>query len=413
MKPNISRKASYFLSSSSPIREIMNYADPAHIEKCGVKLEDLISFAGGWVNHAAPEGLRNAYCNIANTPELFHQTGGYSPPIGMQSFKEAIVRFESHLYGMNGLQVDEIVVGVGATQLAFSLFDVLLDQGDRMLLLDPSYCNYQTQAYASTAGIELLRFPVIDADTWVYDTDSRIDDFRKIILEKKPKIVLIVSPDNPTSRVPSDKFVKAALDAVTEIGAFLIVDFAYKELVFGKTLPEYFSWVPADNFISLRSNSKWCRGLGRRLGWIEAPQFVVEALENAQNVHILAPDTMHQLAMTSYINSGVDSNLIKPYLNEVSALYKHASVVTVDAIQAKLSFPVIAPEGGLFACMKVGCDGSDFVNKVFRATGVLFVPGWGFGDTVKNAVRVSYGPLVHDLESIGVGLSRVANYLQQ
>ena len=73
--------------------------------------------------------------------------------------------------------------------------------------------------------------------------------------------------------------------------------------------------------------------------------------------------------------------------------------------------PVLEPEGGLYTCIKVGVDGGKFVEEVLSETGVLFVPGWGFGRTVKNAVRVSYGPLVHDLKKINKGFERVASYL--
>ena len=63
--------------------------------------------------------------------------------------------------------------------------------------------------------------------------------------------------------------------------------------------------------------------------------------------------------------------------------------------------------------MKVGMDGGKFVETVLKETGVLFVPGWGFGRTVKDAVRISYGPLVNDLEKIDIGLKKVAGYLKR
>ena len=52
-------------------------------------------------------------------------------------------------------------------------------------------------------------------------------------------------------------------------------------------------------------------------------------------------------------------------------------------------------------------------HSKFKNTGVLFVPGWGFGRSVKDAVRISYGPLVNDIEKIDVGFKRVANYLNK
>ena len=49
---------------------------------------------------------------------------------------------------------------------------------------------------------------------------------------------------------------------------------------------------------------------------------------------------------------------------------------------------------------------------VLAATGVIFVPGDGFGDTLKNAIRVSFGPLVNDLGRMEEGFARVHRYLE-
>ena len=48
---------------------------------------------------------------------------------------------------------------------------------------------------------------------------------------------------------------------------------------------------------------------------------------------------------------------------------------------------------------------------VLEKTGVIIVPGWGFGDTLKEAVRLSCGPLVHGLDKIDVAMRRVGEFL--
>ncbi|MHA1747377.1 MAG: pyridoxal phosphate-dependent aminotransferase [Promethearchaeota archaeon] len=413
MKPRISNKANKFKRSISPVRQIMSFADPNYIKNIGVNPEDLISYAGGWVNHSAPEDLRNSYKEIAEDTILFHKSGGYSPTLGNVEFKRAIIEFEKHIYGMNNLDLGQIAVGLGSTQLTMALFEALLNPGDKILLLDPSYCNYPTQIVTGVLGVEILRFPVLDNDTWEYLANSKVDKFYKFIIENKPKVVLLISPDNPTSKVLSDEFIKTALEAVKEIGGFLVIDFAYKEMVFDEEYPNYFSWGPSDNLISLRSNSKWCRGLGRRLGWIEAPQFVIESIESIQNSTILCPDMLHQMALTNYINSSIRNKTLLPYIKKINIQYKAAAEQTIKSIKSNLRFPVLEPEGGLYTCMRVDIDGAKFVEDVLKATGVLLVPGWGFGRTVKNAVRVSFGPLVNDLEKINFGFEKMARYLEK
>jgi len=413
MKPKISSKAIKFKRRISPVRQIMNYADSNYIKSIGVNPDELISFAGGWVNHKAPKELQKVYEEIASNDDLFHMSGAYSPTLGNIEFKKAIIEFEKHLYGIDSLDPNQIAVGLGSTQLAMDLLDVILDPGDKILLLDPSYCNYPTQVVTGILDATILRFPVLDDETWEYMPDSKIKEFQEFILKNKPKMILLISPDNPTSKVLSDEFVSAALEAANEIGSFLVIDFAYKEIVFDELHPKYYSWGPSDNFISLRSNSKWCRGLGRRLGWIEAPDFVIESMESILNSTILCPDMLHQMAMSKYINAAISNNTLSSYIKSISKQYQAAAKQTVTSIKDNLGMPVLEPEGGLYTCIKVGVDGGKFVEDVLKETGVLFVPGWGFGRSVKNAVRISYGPLVNDIDKINLGFEKVANYLNK
>jgi aspartate/methionine/tyrosine aminotransferase len=411
MKPQISHKAKKFKRTISPVRQIMSFADPKYIKNLGIDPDSLISFAGGWVNHNAPEELLESYSEIVTDSKNFHISGGYPPTLGDSNFKEAIIKFENTLYGTKDLETTNISVGLGSTQLAFDLFNVFLNPEDKILLLDPSYCNYPSQLVSGLDNIEILRFSVLNEETFEYEADSKISDFYNFVVEKKPKVVLLISPDNPTSQVLSDSFVKAALEACVEIGSFLVIDFAYKEIIFQKEKPEYFSWGPKENLVLLRSNSKWCRGLGRRLGWVLAPEFVIEAMESVQNSSILCPDMLHQLAMTSYIEKAISNNTLVKYVESTSKQYKLAAKETINSIKKNFDYPFLNPQGGLYTCMRVNQDGALFVDEVLKNTGVLFVPGWGFGKSLKNSVRISFGPLVNDTSKIRIGFEKVSKYL--
>ena len=312
MKPKISKSVSTFRCTKSPVREIMDLANPEFFRKAGLDPAEVISFSGGWVNHESPAQLREAYAEIIRDEKRFHFSGGYSPTIGMPECRAALAEFERHLFGAGmKLSAENIAIGGNSTQLTFNLMHVMLSPGDKLLLLDPSYCNFPSQVSA-LEGVKLIRFPVLDTKTWRYVADEKTAEFAAFIRREKPKMVLIVAPDNPTSQVPSTAFVKAALEAAEEVGAFLVIDFAYKELVWGESVPEYFSWGPTENFVSIHSNSKWCRGLGRRLGWVEGSVEIVEALEAVQGSSILCPDSIHQMALTDYVKKGIETNSIKP-----------------------------------------------------------------------------------------------------
>ena len=413
MEVKISKIADELYRKISPVREIMNFADSSNLRKIGIDPDNLISFGGGWVNHKSPDELIEAYKTIINDKDMFHQSGGYSPTNGEKSAKEAIILFEKEIYDIKDLTCENIVIGQSSSHLTSLLFNVLLDENDKICLLDPSYCNYPLQIRTSSNS-HTLRFPVIDDKSFQFlghDKDT-IQNFGSYLTHHKPKLVLLISPDNPTSKVLSDDFVNTAHNAVKEYGGVIVMDFAYKEIVFDK-FPDYFSWGQDENFISIRSNSKWCRGLGRRLGWIEAPKYVVDAFESMQNSSILSPDRLHQMAFAKYIDNSIQNGSLINYVNETRQLYKKTADVTVNAIEKYLGFPYIKPEGGLYVCIKINKNSAEFVEEVLKGTGVLFVPGWGFGKSVAHSVRLSFGPLVYQHQLIEEGLKKVGEFLRK
>ena len=400
------------MNTPSPIRQIMKMASRQNIINMGLDPDDVISYGGGWVGHHPPEGLREAYMNIIGDRERFHDAGKYSPTLGFEECREAIARMEKELFGVK-LGIENIIVGQASTQLTHDLFIALMDDGDSILLLDPTYANYPGQIDMAVRNAKIIRQRVLDVDKWEYkDEGEMAEDFKEIYEREKPKIVMFPTPDNPSSQVFGDEFVKAVYDECEDNDTFLILDYAYKTQCFIPE-PKYFSWGPTDhpNLIAVHSNSKWGRGLGRRLGWVDASSDVIDAMERVQQCSILCPDTMHQFAFTEYVNAALNDGSLKRYLEETRDAYKKAAEMTTKAIEEHLGMPYLVPQGGLYTLMRVDEDADEFVRRVLKNTGVLFIPGKGFGDSLKEAVRISYGPHVENPAIIEEGFKRVAKYL--
>ena len=261
--PAVSAKAN---SRSRPIREIMKLADRRNIEAMGLDPDDVISFAGGWVNHEAPDALRSEYAAVADDPTLFHELGAYSPTRGLPRLREALLSVDAALYGTSGLADEHLIVGGSSTQLTHTLFTTLLDPGDRVVLFDPSYANYGPQLNLGPEGTEIVWLPVFDAEAWAFmpDAGAVVGRFESLVAEHRPRLVLFSSPDNPTSQLIRDDVFEDLLRIAEAAGCFVVVDFAYRAQCFAETLPKHFAASPAEhpNLIRLHSNSKWCRGLG-------------------------------------------------------------------------------------------------------------------------------------------------------
>lgn len=399
----------------SPIREIMKLADRRNIVAMGLDPDDVISFAGGWVNHEAPEGLRAEYAAIAADPKLFHELGAYSPTRGLPRLREALLAADRAFQATPGLSDEHVIVGQSSTQLTHSLFTALLDPGDTVLLFDPSYANYGPQLELGPEGLRVAWLPVLDTEAWAYMPDAGrvLSDLEETIARDEPRLILFSTPDNPTSQLVPDDVFFPMLEIAERAGCYVAVDFAYRAQCFVRPEPRHFSASPAQhpNLIRLHSNSKWCRGLGRRLGWIEAAPDVVSALEVVQQSTALCPDTVHQHALASYLEKAVPDGSLAEYLEDARVLYERAARHTVACVRSHMDMPCLDPQGGLYTVVDVGRDGDAFVREVLAATGVIFVPGAGFGPSLRNAIRISFGPLVNDLDRIEEGFRRVGAFL--
>ncbi|MGC9554126.1 MAG: pyridoxal phosphate-dependent aminotransferase [Thermoplasmatota archaeon] len=411
--PELSRLLQSMMHKPSPIRQIMKMASQKNIVNMGLDPEEVISYGGGWVGHHAPEEFREAYREIGESREAFHDSGKYSPTLGFPECRQAIAAMERELFGVE-LEEDNIIVGQSSTQLTHDVLVTVANPGDAILLLDPTYANYMGQIDMALAGSRLLRMPVLDPDTWEYipEPQDTLDGFVELVEKERPRLVIVPSPDNPSSQVMPQEMVAAMMEVCRERDMLMVIDHAYKTQVFGER-PDYFSWSPNDypHLVTIHSNSKWCRGLGRRLGWIEAHPHIVDGMERTQQCSILCPDTLHQMAMTAYLERSLADGSLRDYIEKSRRAYHRAAQVTVTEIRHHLDMPHLTPQGGLYTLMKVGEDGDAFVKRVLQNTGVLFIPGRGFGDTLAQGVRISYGPHVENTEVIREGFERVAAYL--
>ncbi len=395
----------------------MELADRDNIIDMGLDPDDVISFAGGWVDHSAPDELRAAYAHIATDRDAFHASGAYSPTAGLPRLRELLVAMDRELYATAGLEVGNLIVGANSTQLTYCLFVALLDPGDRVLLFDPTYANYPPQLAFCHDGVETLTLPVLDIEEWSYFADAAaiLAHLEEILQRDKPKLLLFSSPDNPTGGMVPDAAFFDLIELAARHGCFVAVDYAYRAQYFTAEQPAQFAASPIahPNLIKIHSNSKWCRGLGRRLGWVEARTDVIDALEIVQQSVVLCPDTLHQMALADYLERALPDGSLRAYMDDARAAYKAAARHLTTCVDEYLQMRCITPQGGLYTVVDVGRAADEFVYEVLENTGVIFVPGGGFGATLENAVRVSFGPLVNDLERMSQGFERVRDYLNR
>ena len=414
--PTLSRLVSTTLHGLSPIQTIMKMAENDHLRTLGLDPSTVISFGGGWCDHEAPEALRAAYQRIIADPGLFHKSGRYSSIKGSHACREQLCAFEHKIYHVSNLGPENILLGHSSTQLFHDILRVLCDPGDTVLFLDPAYANYFNAVRCALPTSSWQFLSALNPQTWKYLSDPQhilaiLDD----LCQQNPrcKALVVTVPDNPTSQIPSDAFLDAAAQILSDHGRFLILDFAYKALWF-HMMPGCFSWSPQDhpNVVMLHSNSKWLSSLGRRFGWVEADTAVITGLEKINESVLLSPDTLHSMTTARFLEETLADGTLATYIDDTRTLYKTTASILLKAIDAHLGWPRLAPAGGLYTVSPIPGDTPlfDFVDNLLREQGVLVIPGAGFGPSMEHAVRLSYGPLCRTPEKIREGIERIGAF---
>lgn len=311
----------------------------------------------------------------------------YMPTQGLPELREAISQ-DLKKYGGIDVPANQILITTGGAEALYLTLATLLDEGDSVLLFDPSYSVYW----------DLARYLKLKVETCRQTHETGFNPDPECIKEKlgsKAKAVLFASPDNPTSRVISEEVAKTIMEVAHEKKAWVIYDVAYKHLVYeGEHI-----WLekldPAlEQTVVVGSFSKDIAIPGGRLGYIYGPSDIMPELVKLKGIlGIVAPVPMQWLAYYYLVNSFKEK-----YLAQVLPVYKSRRDAAYQGFKelipgAKLHKPTASMY--LFPDMtpyisKMGVSDVEFTLKLAESKGVVMLPGSIFGEAGRNHLRITF-----------------------
>ena len=409
------------MSSPSPIRQIMKMAERQNILAMGLDPD-----AGDFVRRrlgesrgagGVPAGLS---ATIVNDPALFHKSGGYTATLGDLECREQIARFEAHLFGVPRLGAEHIAIGMGSTQLTHDLFRTLRRSGRH-----GDAARSDLRQLRGTARLRGARrhascgCAVIDPATWAYlpDTDPEgvAREFRRLFDPHKPDARAVRrarQPDQPDRAAGAGRGDAASARAMPAPGW---PSTSPTSASTSAPYPAYYAWSPADHphVIGIHSNSKWARGLGRRLGWIEAAP--ARRRGDRARAAVQHPVPRHARADGDGALSEAwrfRADRCQRYVDYANALYKKAAKVTLDAIDTYLQRPRLVPRRrALHGAWTSAPTPRPSCPRRSRPPACWSCPAAASARRITNGVRISFGPLVNDTAKITEGIKRLAAFL--
>ena len=363
---------------------------------------DIIGFGAGEPDFDTPE-------NIKSSAKISIDEGftKYTAASGIIELKEAIRERIQSDYGIN-YQNNEILVGSGAKHVLYNLFNVLVDNGDAVLIPSPYWVYYPEQVKIC-GGI-----PVIletSQETGFKITKEQIESK----CSNKTKILVLNFPSNPTGSTYNREELMQIAKVAQEKDLIVISDEIYDKIVYSGIKHVSFPELSDDakeRTILVNGVSKTYSMTGWRIGYAAGNPKVISAMNNLSGQSTSNPTSISQKAAIEAFSGTQEKvkemlaefetrkNYISSYLNEI----KDIECFVPDG--AFYVFPNISAYFGKKYNDKVITNSLEFTDFLLDVAKVAVVPGVEFGSD--SHIRISYATSMSDIKQ---GLERIKESL--
>lgn len=352
----------------------------------------------------APEEIQQDI--IRNLPSA----AAYSDSKGIFAARKAVMQY-SQEQGVDGVTLDDVYLGNGASELIVMATNALLNDGDEMLLPSPDYPLWT--AAVSLSGGTPIHYRCDEANGWMPD----IADIRSKITPNTKGIV-VINPNNPTGALYSDALLKELLQVAREFGLVLFADEVYDKVLYDGVKHTAMGSLSKDVLtLTFNSLSKSYRSCGYRAGWLmvsgekKPAKDYIEGLNMLSSMRLCANVPGQSAIQTALGGYQTIKDLIKP-----SGRLCRQRDLAYELITAIPGVSCVKPQAALYMFPKLDPkmypikDDQQFINELLQETKVLLVQGTGFNWPTTDHFRIVFLPHEDDLR---IAIGRIAKFLEQ
>lgn len=354
----------------------------------------VVNLAAGELDFDTPSLIKHAA--IQAIQEGFTK---YTPTTGIPELKTAIA---GTLFRSRGLRYEpqQIAVTCGAKQAIFNLLQVLVEEGDEVLIPSPYWVSYPEMVrLAQGIPVEVKTDP---------ERGFQVDPTQlEQACTKRTKVLIVNSPSNPTGVVLEQGTLKRIAQFAVEKRFWIVSDEIYSRLTYGAQPPCSIATLSPEIFsrtLLVDGVSKAYAMTGWRIGYVAGPADVIEAAGRLQDHSTSNPTSISQKAACAALTG--DQECVDRMVEELRKR-RDFLVVRLSAIP-RIRF--VKPEGAFYSFIDIsetGLNSDLFSQRLLKEAGVAVIPGAGFGwDT---HVRVSFAT---GLEELKVGLDKLESFIR-
>ncbi|HXW35536.1 MAG TPA: pyridoxal phosphate-dependent aminotransferase [Acidimicrobiales bacterium] len=361
--------------------------------------QDVIGFGAGEPDFPTPAHIVEAAA-AACRDSANHR---YTPTSGLPELREAVATKTREHSGLD-VEASQVLVTNGGKQAVFNAFAALLDPGDEVLIPAPYWTTYPESA-ALVGGVP-VPVPTDESRAFHVEVDSL-----EAARTPDTKLLVFVSPSNPTGAVLSRSEVEAVGRWAGDNGIWVLCDEIYEHLVYGG---RSFTSLPAvapgleDRWVVVNGVAKTYAMTGWRVGWMVGPRDVVGAATNLQSQTTSNVANVSQRAAIAALEGDLTA------VAEMRAAFDRRRVTIHRMLNECNGITCVEPEGAFYAFPSIKgllgktlagrrvSSSAEFADVAIDEAKVAVVPGEAFG--APGYLRLSYALADDDLVE---GVSRL------
>lgn len=310
---------------------------------------------------------------------------------GSPDLRQGLANFYDHM------TPDNILIEGGAIGANFLVFYTLVEPGDTVISILPSYQQLYSVARSFGADVKLMHLR--PENRWLVDVDELNG-----LVDQKTKLIVINNPHNPSGSLIETELLQEICTIAEEAGAYLLCDEAYRGLYINSNDSVPSAVDLSDKALVTGSFSKAFSLSGLRLGWVAANSHVIdECLQHRDYTTIstgMIDDALAALAM-KHVDRIYERNL-----NIIRTNHKILS----QWIEDEPLIDWVPPRAGSVAFLRYNLDipSEDLCVRLIKEKGTFLVPGSCF--EIEGYVRIGYG---NNTETLKTGLARMKEFLDE
>ncbi len=350
------------------------------------QMEDVISLGVGEPDFQTPWSIRKKAIDVLERKRII-----YTANSGLMELRKSIANY---LKRKNNLSYDgehEIIVTVGGSEAIDIAIRGLIDPGDEVLIVEPSFVCY-APIVEMTCGVP-VPIPTRQENNFKLTAEEL-----KAKITEKTKLLILPYPNNPTGGIMTREDLEPIAEVLRGTDIMVLSDEIYSEMTYGK---KHCSIAELDGMwertLLVNGFSKAFAMTGWRLGYLCAPEPVIAQLVKIHQYAIMSSPTVSQYAAIEALEHCDDE--VKKMVSEYNLRRRYL----VEAFN-RIGLTCFEPEGAfyVFPCIKsTGLTSEEFCARLLESERVAVVPGNAFGDSGEGYVRVSYAySLKHLMEAV-------------